>query len=133
MDSCTCWFLAREVAWDGARAVLPSVARVEDASVVSVARVAASPGSVPRRAAAVPARRVPVTGAARRRRDLVQAQPVVLDHQVEPVYKQTSTHLVHAQPVVLDLQVERVYKQFSSSMSMVVVISAHLPAEHSEA
>jgi len=91
MDSCTCWFLAREVALGGARAVLPSVARVENASVVLVTRIATCPGSVPRRAAAVPARRVPVIVAGRQRRDLVQAQPVVLDHQVEPVYKQTST------------------------------------------
>jgi len=83
----TCWFLAREVALCGARAVLPSVARVQHASVVLVTWIAACPCSVPRRAAAVPPSRVPVIGAGRQRRDLVQAQPVVLDHHVEPVYK----------------------------------------------
>jgi len=115
VDSCTCRFLAREVALGRARAVLPPVARVQDASVVLVTWVTACPRSVPRRAAAVPARRVPVIGAARRRRDLVQAQPVALDRQVEPVCK--PAHLAKAQPVVLDRQVEQVCKQFTHNLT----------------
>jgi len=88
------WFLfARVVVLGVAWLVLPAVLGVAEARVVSVSRVLSRVVSPRRRAVVVPRRRVPVTGGAARRRDLVQTEPVVFRVQFRSAFTQHTSGL----------------------------------------